>query len=189
MNMSICYNWITDIFALITYNYYCYKHGYVASLLYVSLQLVLLRLYIFVLCNLLCQSKDICRTPGRDRKCPMNLCLSVIPSFRLSGSFLEISSLMFYETLYVSRGPCGAVLKSQFVLEKLLLRKDDQELSKMIEKWRMGLFCRILFLNLADIVAKKSTNDVVSLCKNYVSGNVLFDKLQASKYRSDCRIL
>ena len=87
-------------------------------------------IYIFALCDLLCHFKDTCWTIGSDRKCPINLGLFLIPPFRLSGSFLEISSLVFFETQYVVRGPCAVVHERVSLFwKKTKIVKNDRKMA------------------------------------------------------------
>ena len=70
---------------------------------------------------------------------------SVLPSVHLSSSFLGIGSLVFSETLYGLRGPYS-VLQNSIFLEKLPSSKNDQNRSKIVQKWAFAVFTKIYSL-------------------------------------------
>ena len=69
----------------------------------------------------------------------MNLGLSVLPSYRLSASFLGIGPLVFSETHHGVRGPFGIVCdRARFFAKKSPLGKNDQKWSKLTRKLGFG---------------------------------------------------
>ena len=73
-------------------------------------------------------------TPGVSRKGPMKQSLSVLPSFRLSGRFLGIVSLVFSKFWHDARNPYEVVHDSRIFQKKNFCTKNWENGPKMGQK-------------------------------------------------------